>query len=700
MRGYFLFVVAACAAALLIGCGGGGGGGGDSPPAVQSLRGTVATGAPVANATITVVDSTGAVVGTGTADADGVYEVTVSVAAVPPLVIKASGIVGDSVQDLYSVTDTLGTANVSQVTTAVTATLSGSGDPASTFDNAGSMTLTSNEINTVDDAYSAAFSNFFIEAISFIKSTFDSSMDAALDNIKIQIKPSGTITLATTSSMASNDLVEGASSSAQLSTVIIESGDQPASTAADTLTNTALLTIEDLENMRSKLQNCFTIPLASRGDPTNPASACANENFVASNDPNSTDGFKHSGLFWNNPNWSNVGATESSYWYGLFGLALKTTKFDNAIFFKPKIIRLLDSTESTWVVQFPVQLNSGILANFGDYNANRYLVVKKINGLISSNDNGYRLIGDQRDYAVAIQSNIQSTSKTSSPNITQIDTGLRVGIFEVSSTDISGRKIILAQVKGKGLPADGVYLARNSNPCEPTFDTKRLSSAFLSELSTPIDGTGLSTADFSDPVIVSLLQTITANVICSNYFRMSSTNDYMRVSGAVRSWGVDGLRRDPDSAPHLTDTEIESIGFSEAYYIKVWLSDGSTLNYINRLLSPLPTLTSAQAYAYYPKYTMDTLNRFKIFDGAPVFSVDLEPNTNLYQFKAALFWNRSTAESFSSLKPNDNSTVIDCPSGTCGSWWETDPVPIGKAAIKIFSRTSDGLLVTNQYSNN
>ena len=691
MRRYFLFVVAACAAALLIGCGGGGGG--DSPPAVQSLRGTVATGAPVANATITVVDSTGAVVGTGTADADGVYEVTVSVAAVPPLVIKASGIVGDSVQDLYSVTDTLGTANVSQVTTAVTATLSGSGDPASTFDNAGSMTLTSNEINTVDDAYSAAFSNFFIEAISFIKSTFDSSMDAALDNIKIQIKPSGTITLATTSSMASNDLVEGASSSAQLSTVIIKSGDKPASTAADTLTNTALLTIGDLESLRSKLESCFAIPLASRGNPTIPASACANENFVASNDPNSADGFKHSGLFWNNPNWVDPSSGVRPYWYGLFGYQLKKNVYDNAIFLKPRIIRALDSLTQTWIVQFPVQLESGILTTFGSYGGNNNLVVKKFTSLVSINDNGYRFIGDRRDYMISAQVNIQKSGNIvkdiNGRRNFQIDTGLRFSILEASSTD-SSKRIVLAQVTGKGLPRDGVYLAHSSQDCASTDDQDSLVSAFLSEVY--YNGSQLDVATLSSvPLNDVNWPSVSTSKQCANYFRMSSTGNNIRGNGVVRSWGDDGLPDPaPVPAPHLTDTQIEAIGYSEPYNVKVWLSDGSTFNYLNRLLAPLPTLTSATDYHYYPDFTEETKERFEVFDGGDNFPVDLMQNTNIYQYQSNLFWNNGNIFESSSIKPGSNSTVIKC----CRSPW------VRSSLLKIWARTSDGLLVTTEYRNN
>jgi len=117
---------AACAAlvSLAAGCGGSGGSSG-AEVAPLTFSGTAATGAPFDGAAVSVIDSQGNVVGTGTTGADGTYSITAS-GGVGPFVIQA---VRDD-ETLVSVAgENGGTANITPITNLIAARLSASGDP-------------------------------------------------------------------------------------------------------------------------------------------------------------------------------------------------------------------------------------------------------------------------------------------------------------------------------------------------------------------------------------------------------------------------------------------------------------------------------------------------------------------------------------------------------------------------------------------
>ena len=105
---------------LLTACGGGGGGSStpvlDTPP---TLRGVAATGAPLVNAQVSVVDGQGKAVGTATTHAaDGSYSLTLSVNnPAAPLFIQARGMdAAGSMQVLHSTVPTISAAMVGHVT--------------------------------------------------------------------------------------------------------------------------------------------------------------------------------------------------------------------------------------------------------------------------------------------------------------------------------------------------------------------------------------------------------------------------------------------------------------------------------------------------------------------------------------------------------------------------------------------------------
>lgn len=108
---------------LVGGCGGGGGG-----TSALSVSGTVATGSPVASGTVTIFDAAGTQVGTASIAADGSYTASVPSTVVGPLILRADF----DGQELYSTKTSAssGVANISQLTSAVVAMVSPSGDPS------------------------------------------------------------------------------------------------------------------------------------------------------------------------------------------------------------------------------------------------------------------------------------------------------------------------------------------------------------------------------------------------------------------------------------------------------------------------------------------------------------------------------------------------------------------------------------------
>lgn len=692
--------------ALLLGAlaGCGGGPAVDAPGPGAMLMGTVATGAPVVGAAIEVVDAQGAPVGSGTSDAAGAYAIALAPSAVPPFVIRASGIVGDATQSLYGVAPAVGTANVSHVTTAITATLAASGDPAEAYARAVSLGLTAQGIHAVDSAYTRAFSNVLPAGASFIRSPFDSSLDAALDNIRVEVKPSGRIVLATTSNLAGSDHAAGASPPGPSAILTLPRGQPPGEAAAAQLgATTPLLTIADLEPLRARLQACFAIPVGVRGTPTQPAGACADAHFVVASDPAAADGFVHGGARWNNTRWNDPGfnpsAAQTPFHLGMFGHALRNPAFDGAQFLKPKIIRPVDAQGGSWVVQFPVQLASGVLVSLGDAVGNKHLVVKRIGALASADDRGWRFVGDQRHYLAVFSPAVQKVIRQS-----QVfhQTGFNLIFKTQSATDPANRKAVLASIRGKGLPPGGIYLAQNEASCG-TGVNATLAMSFLDRVT--LDGAPLSEARLAAlarNASVGWAGTRTTEP-CTGMFRLSQTGNEWGPF-ALRSWGADGTAFVPGSAGFsyqgsttaggnwLSDADLEGIALGEPYSIRLWLSDGSTVDYVNRLSVSMLSLVDAIGYPHYPAFSEQTGSAFQAYAGRGDLSATVVRNPAIYTYLVGMFWSGVSVSQ--TLGPDARAITLPC-DAACGAG---DWTP-GRAMLKAFSRTADTFYVATQYWN-
>ena len=192
----------AAAIAVLAGCGAGGSASGTSAASgvaatpTQTITGTVATGAPLADATITIKDSSAiAKTATGSSAADGAFSIPVT-GMTPPFMLVASKA---GQQNMYSILPAMDMAstntqnvNITPVTTLVMYELTGGADPATmyssgSFSTATAANVSANETmvrsklpaNTVNPVFSMMYGKF----VASVQSPNPDPYDAALDGI-------------------------------------------------------------------------------------------------------------------------------------------------------------------------------------------------------------------------------------------------------------------------------------------------------------------------------------------------------------------------------------------------------------------------------------------------------------------------------------------------------------------------------------
>ena len=195
-----------CAAAVILlgGCGGGSSNPAATAPAsvapppvvvapapVTTLAGTVAVGAPMLNATVTVKDANG-VTRTAAAASDGSYSGLSTAGLVAPFSVQACGLVDGNYTCLYSVVAQAGTANVTPLTHATVALALGS-DPAGVFAaTAPTAPPSAADMDAQKSKLKATLANLLAKAgitdIDFATTPFSADrtgMDKVLDSIKV-----------------------------------------------------------------------------------------------------------------------------------------------------------------------------------------------------------------------------------------------------------------------------------------------------------------------------------------------------------------------------------------------------------------------------------------------------------------------------------------------------------------------------------
>lgn len=205
--------------AILAGCGAGSGhssvsatGGGSTAGTAaisQTITGTVATGAPLAGATVKVQDSAGTAA-TGTSAADGTFAITVT-GMRPPFMLVAIPVSGSNLYSVLPAMDMTSTntqyVNITPITTLVMYELNASADPATMYTGLTFATLTAGAVtaketivrgklpaNSVNPIFSMMYGKFIAQAGG--NDPYDAALDAlgkitAISTAGVTLTPAG-----------------------------------------------------------------------------------------------------------------------------------------------------------------------------------------------------------------------------------------------------------------------------------------------------------------------------------------------------------------------------------------------------------------------------------------------------------------------------------------------------------------------------
>jgi len=405
-----------CAAmtASLAACGGGGSNGptaGTSSSsgtttttAASSMSGTVAIGNALTGATITVLDANGNTA-TATSSANGSYSVSIS-GLTTPFLITATDPSGASTT-LYSVVASTNTvsgapviANVTPLTTAVSALLTQSGNPGDLAGNPSA--ITSSAITTAENTLDAAIAP--ILSANGVAANFDplgtaftpnqTGADAVIDSVAVT--PSSTGSGYQITSLANPDAAIQLNSSTTVSTALAVPS-QPANYLA---------------SLQTSLSSCMA-------GTTSACSTAVDPSYL--DNGNSTIQASDAGMF----------ATGTTL------VGIKTLAFLPA-------------------GTLPAVTNPGALIDFiyTDASGNQNFVTD----VVQKTANGWDVIGNQEQYDLAIASfvgRLQYTDSADTAN-SRYESGLNIQIPK--GITINGDVVISAVVQGPGIPASGVIL--------------------------------------------------------------------------------------------------------------------------------------------------------------------------------------------------------------------------------------------------
>ncbi len=242
-------------------------------PAATMIEGTVALGAAVPGATVTVkdADATTADV-TGTADAKGAYAIDVS-SLKAPLLVNASGTLNGEAVTVVAVVPSLtanadNTANVTSLTNAVAALIAPGGDLNALGSATAIAALTPTSVadasalvvNTLKS--NPQFAALLGDGFDPLKTPFTANgagIDSVLDQVSVEVGTSG---------VAITNLSAPAGEDGQPAAVMLTAAQTSTPTVVQTLpTSTAageLPTSAEMLALAKKLETCLALPLAER----------------------------------------------------------------------------------------------------------------------------------------------------------------------------------------------------------------------------------------------------------------------------------------------------------------------------------------------------------------------------------------------------------------------------------------------------
>jgi hypothetical protein len=536
-------------------------GGGGSASIAPTISGVAASGAALANADITVKDSTGKVV-TTTTDQNGNYSVS-ALGLKPPLVIMANGNSGGAAINLVTTLANVDagqslTANITPITNAISAIAAGK-DPSNidpTGSDASSIISNLNKAKTLlTNSLSPILNAANVPNADLISTNFTANhtgLDLALDNLSVSILPDGSVKIYSSGAVSTNDLQsDGTSTPPAASNLasgqVINATQASLSTELPTVSApAALINVSDLLNIQQSFKACFAIPASQRVDGNNNviASACA-AIFPGS--------YKNNG-------YSGVQELKNSVF-------ISSSSMDGAVFDPPNVIQALSPT----LVKIRISWTMSDLST-------SYLdtVVQKTNSTWS-------LYGNQRNYYMFINSAASIVNQLN-PNdvafINEYQTGLNIYINAVAG---NASNIKSVQVTGPGLPGYQDPINQGSGVLYMHSTAPSCFFLTLSSTANPGYGTNRCMTFFKlagqamDPAQASLINNYfdaSRGFFANNYNGNCSPNSNIPCGGA-------GM---------LTDTQISAINPLSAYLFKITLQDNSVEYYIERLRGSVMTM--------------------------------------------------------------------------------------------------------------
>ena len=403
------------------------------PPA---LSGVAATGAPMAGAKVTLTCADGST-RTKTADAGGAYSFGLTNCA-GPYALNAAAQIGETEISLVSLQadpTTPGsnlTVNATPITHALAATVASSGNPHDLLANysAEKTNITQTKVDASEQAFRAVLGNVLASAgaastDNLISTPFKAdgaaAMDKALDLVQVAVQPNGEVHMYTAKGAMADDQGDLSAPPAPGSVLVLNKGTLPQAGDAASLPGSAgneMITIAMLEDARKALQLCFKLASTARGTYKALGGDCAAlplKPYVADNDQ-----YRHQG---------RNGSQE-------FNSMLADASLDDAVFFKPNLLRQLSATRA--LVAFPFQKVNGFAGGLTT-------VVEKLNDV-------WTLVGNSRIFEVFVNGFVAQRNNLANPDNSRIETGINLYVRNNPATFANDFDITAVTVYGPGLP--------------------------------------------------------------------------------------------------------------------------------------------------------------------------------------------------------------------------------------------------------
>lgn len=448
-----------CAALLLSGCGGGGSSSSTSTSSsgtTSTISGVAASGAPLANANVTVTCSDGSTQN-GTTNDKGEFTITLGASCAAPYVLVAKSESGDGVQSLVSVFPDVisgsARANITPLTHAISATLASDGNPLTLASNIATEknSITPAAVTSRNQAIVSSLSGMLTNANiqgtpNLITTEFSANragLDKILDNLSVEVNPSG-VNITNLSGNKVDDMghLSGASVATDLASNSISINKSTNFNAAIGTLPNAIQSADLADAATAALNACFQLPAASRINTAGTLlGACATlaSNHLASD-------YKHDG--------KNIGQE----WNAI----MRNTAYDKAVFQKPEIIRYFSDspTDTRALFRMGIMRASGA----GEWYVS---VVEK-----SNNTGGaVKLRGNQREFRVGVNAYVSREEQVLDKAVLTdgIVRGRTAGVHYHSGLNIqftgnTSNPVRYVKVTGPGLPTEGLIL-RSMSGC-------------------------------------------------------------------------------------------------------------------------------------------------------------------------------------------------------------------------------------------